>query len=91
MKSTTKGMILASAVASLFAGSAFAGDPPAKDAKAGGDVKCAGVNECKGKGACATSKHDCSGMNGCKGQGWVKLAEKECKAKGGKIATDAKM
>jgi len=46
------GTLIAGAVAGLFAMGAFAADKaPAKDAKAGGDVKCAGVNECKGKGA----------------------------------------
>jgi uncharacterized membrane protein len=91
MKTTTKGLILASAVASLFASAAFAGEPAAKDGKAGGEVKCSGVNECKGKGGCASAKHDCAGKNGCKGEGWTKMGEKECKAKGGKIVADAKM
>jgi hypothetical protein len=89
MKMTTKGVVLASAVASLFSGAAFAADQM-KDSKAGGDVKCEGVNECKGKGGCASASHDCSGKNGCKGQSFMKMTEKDCKAKGGKIVADAK-
>jgi hypothetical protein len=80
-----KRAVLATAVASMFAaGSALAGDM--KDAKAGGEVKCSGVNECKGKGACAGADNACAGKNGCKGKGWShsKTAD-ECTKKGGKV------
>ena len=87
-----KGQLIAGAVASLFAMGAYAGDAkaPAKDAKAAaGMVKCTGVNECKGKGACGGANHGCAGNNECKGKGWITLAEKDCKAKGGTVLADA--
>ena len=50
MKKTTKGVLIASAVASMFALSvANAGEEKAGK-EASKAVKCAGVNECKGKG-----------------------------------------
>jgi len=88
MKKTMKGAIIASAVASMFSLAAFAADAPAK---AGGDVKCTGVNECKGKGACAGADSSCKGQNACKGKGWVTMkSEKDCKAKGGSVVTAKK-
>jgi hypothetical protein len=87
----TQNMLVAAAVASLFAGAALAGDKaPAKAGKDTAQVKCTGVNECKGKGACGGAGHDCAGNNECKGKGWVSLAEKDCKAKGGTVVADAK-
>ncbi|MBX7113544.1 MAG: hypothetical protein K1X64_04350 [Myxococcaceae bacterium] len=92
MNKSMKGLVIASAVASLFATQAFAGDKaPQKDAKdAAAKVNCGGVNECKGKGECGGPGHDCAGHNECKGKGWVSLSEKECKAKGGKVIVMAK-
>lgn len=63
------------------------------------EVKCYGVNSCKGHGDCsakidacngkngceATLK--CGGMNSCKGKGIKKLSKKECMDKGGKAAS----
>ena len=67
-----KGTMIASAVASLFAFGAFAADAkaPAKDGKAAAaNVKCTGVNECKGKGV--TSMTDAV----CKAKGGTVVAE----------------
>jgi uncharacterized membrane protein len=86
MKKTMKGAIIASAVASMFAVGAFAAD---KTAKAGGDVKCSGVNDCKGKGACAGANNSCKGQNGCKGQGVTMMKTDDCTKKGGKVVADA--
>jgi len=93
VKTTTSSALLAAAVASMFAGAAFAGDKmmPKKDAKdTAAQIKCTGVNECKGKGACGGASHDCAGQNECKGKGWVTLTDKDCKAKGGTVVADAK-
>ena len=50
------------------------------------EVKCAGINSCKGHSECATANTSCKGQNGCKGQGWINAASKEeCKAEGGKV------
>jgi len=90
MMKTTKGVLIASAVASLFVMNAARADEKAGK-EASKAVKCAGVNECKGKGACAGAKNSCAGENGCKGQGWTKASsEKECKDKGGTVVTAKK-
>ena len=55
------------------------------------DHACAGQNECKGKGGCASAaaKHGCSGQNACKGKGGCKTTDhacagkNDCKGKGG--------
>jgi hypothetical protein len=60
-------------------------DDKAKEAK----VKCAGINACKGKGACSSASNGCSGQNGCKGKGWVEASAKECKDKKGSVVADA--
>jgi hypothetical protein len=89
MKSAGKGVLIASAAAGLF----LAGAVTARATeKAGGDkVHCAGVNSCKGQGACAGAKHDCAGKNGCKGQGWVEMSAADCKAKGGTVSESKEM
>ena len=88
-----KNTLVASAVASLFAFGAFAADAkaPAKDSKAAAsNVKCTGVNECKGKGACAGAGNACAGKNECKGKGVTAMTEADCKTKGGAVVADAK-
>jgi len=85
MKKTLKGAVIASAVASMFAAGAFAGDAPAPAASKG--VKCTGINSCKGKSACAGASNSCAGKNSCKGTGWENTkTEADCTAKGGKVA-----
>lgn len=84
MKST------ALAAVALLCSPALAADKskpaPKKDDKATAQVRCEGVNECKGKGACGgKSGTSCAGTNECKGKGWVLVTEKECKDKKGKI------
>ena len=84
MNSFGKGLLIASAVATLITSGSLVAQ--AAD-KAGGDkVRCAGVNECKGHGSCAGEGHSCSGKNSCKGQGWVETSAAECTQKGGKVA-----
>lgn len=77
---TTQALVLATA--SLFAsGFALADEAPAsKEA----NVKCSGVNACKGHSACKTATNACKGQNACKGTGFVEMPAKECAAKGGK-------
>lgn len=59
-------------------------DDKTKEAK----VKCQGINECKGKGACATATNDCAGLNACKGKGWIAVTPKECTDKKGTVLVD---
>ncbi len=77
------GVTLATAAAAMFiAGAALTGAPTAAKA----DVKCAGINSCKGHGACAGASNGCKGQNACKGQGWVSAeSASACTSKGGKV------
>jgi len=85
MNSFGKGILIASAVATLITSGSLVAQ--AAD-KAGGDkVRCAGINECKGHGSCSGEGHSCSGKNSCKGQGWVETSAAECSQKGGKVVT----
>lgn len=81
-----KGMMIAAAVAGMmFAGRVMATDAAAPT-EAPKKVKCSGVNECKGKGACGGATHDCAGKNECKGKGWISVdTEKECTDKAGTV------
>ena len=87
MKKNNSNLLVAAAVASLFAcGPAFAAEkaPRAKDSTK--TVKCGGVNECKGKGACSGADNACKSHNECKGKGWVETkSAKDCSDKGGKV------
>jgi hypothetical protein len=51
------------------------------------EVKCSGINSCKGTGACASATHACAGQNSCKGQGWIKASKEDCDAKGGTVVS----
>ena len=85
----TKGMLVATAAASLILGGAVLAR--AAEDKTGGDmVHCGGVNACKGQGACGGAGHSCAGMNACKGQGWIDLSKEECAKKGGKVVEEKK-
>jgi uncharacterized membrane protein len=77
------GLLLATTAAALFgsANIATAAEETAKSA----DVKCMGINACKGTSECATATSSCKGSNSCKGQGWVHTSKEDCTAKGGKV------
>jgi len=85
-----KGLAIAGAVGSLFAGStAFAKDKPMKAQEAGTVVKCAGVNECKGHGSCAGADNSCKAQNSCKGKGWTEeKSAQACTDKGGTLVAE---
>jgi len=94
MRTATKvtGFTLASAAAALLlAGCSTSGDgaKSASMSKKMADVKCGGINSCKGRSACATATSACKGQNSCKGQGWVKASATDCSAKGGKVLGQA--
>jgi uncharacterized membrane protein len=84
MQKSLKGALIATAVAGLFMAQGARADH--HESGEGAEVKCLGVNECKGKGACGVpGKHDCHGQNECKGKGWIKLSKDECTKKGGTV------
>jgi uncharacterized membrane protein len=83
MDRVSKGILIAAAAATLLASGAV--QARAED-KAGGDnVKCVGINDCKGHGSCAGAGNSCAGKNDCKGKGVVEVPKAECQKKGGKI------
>jgi uncharacterized membrane protein len=84
------GAVVAMAAAAIFAASSIRADDAPKPAEK--KVKCAGINECKGKGQCgsADGATSCSGTNECAGKGWVAVTAKECKAKKGTVIEDKK-
>ena len=56
------------------------------DRKRAEQVKCGGINSCKGQSACKMGASSCKGQNACKGQGWSEQASaSDCTSKGGKI------
>ena len=80
----SKGMLIASAAAVLLVSGAVTARA---EEKAGGDeVRCAGVNACKGHGVCASAHNECKGKNGCKGQGISMTSAADCKSQGGTVA-----
>ena len=84
MQKSVKGALIATAVAGLFMANSALADHHEGGKK--GDVKCMGVNECKGKGACGVAgKHECAGENECKGKGWIKLSKDDCAKLGGTV------
>lgn len=87
------GIMIALAAGSLFAAACNKDAGSGSQAKASEKtemVKCKGVNECKGHGACKSEANACAGQNGCKGQGFVETAATECTQKGGTVMTASK-
>jgi hypothetical protein len=84
--------ITTAAFIALTAGSLFAAACNKSDSKTAGKgekvemVKCMGVNECKGHGACKTANNACAGQNGCKGQGMTEMTPADCSGKNGTVA-----
>jgi hypothetical protein len=70
-------------------------ETPEDDAGAAADadeqVKCFGINECKGESVCAVNKpelgieHSCAGENDCKGKGWIKVTRADCEGQDGEV------
>jgi hypothetical protein len=89
MNTLGKGVLIASAAASLVIGGQLAAR--ATDKAGDEPVHCAGINACKGQGACGGATHDCAGKNDCKGKGWVETSSAdECTKKGGKVVDEKK-
>lgn len=49
------------------------------------DVKCFGVNACKGHNDCATAENGCKGSGSCKGQGYINMPAATCADVGGTV------
>lgn len=73
------GIALAAAAASLLLGGiANAANPAPAATTAEAKIKCAGVNECKGKTACKSASNECKGKNSCKAKGFLEMSKAEC-------------
>ena len=48
-------------------------------------IKCSGINECKGKAECGGDAHSCKGQNECAGKGWVMASAEDCEGQGGSV------
>ena len=72
---STRRVLLASAVAGLFAMTAGASMAQAGEAE---KERCYGVNACKGTGDCGGKGHSCAGENECKGKGYLNVPKGLC-------------
>ena len=78
-----KKKILAASVAGLLTLTGIVGMASTVFAE---DVKCSGINACKGQGACAGKDNSCAGKNACKGKGVSSVASAdECTKAGGAL------
>lgn len=85
MKKQAHGMALAAMAAGLLLSGATVS--AATDNKMGpkeGEIKCGGVNACKGQTSCMSASNECKGQNSCKGQGWLSMTKEKCEEAGGK-------
>ncbi len=82
------GITLASAAAALLISGVSTTVVSAAAHEKKAEIKCSGINSCKGTSACATATTSCAGQNSCKGHGWVKATAEECKEKGGEVVSD---
>ena len=85
-KHKSTGVLLAATAAAMFSvvNVAHAAD----NMTSTDQVKCSGVNACKGMSECATAASSCKGHNSCKGQGWMNMTKTDCDAKGGAVMQD---
>ncbi|HEY2106749.1 MAG TPA: hypothetical protein VGH29_13225 [Candidatus Binataceae bacterium] len=84
-----KSFIVAGAAALLIVSGAITAR--ADESAGSAQIKCMGVNSCKGQGSCASAKNDCKGKNACKGQGVTKMSTaKDCTDKGGQVLPSKK-
>lgn len=75
------GAAIALAAASLAGCASFNASDKAASTTA--DVKCYGVNRCKGHNDCKTATNACKGHGSCKGQGFIKMPVSSCDHVGG--------
>ena len=76
------GASLAAAAALLLVAGCSSYDKSSQSA----EVMCAGINACKGQGACKSATNSCKGQAACKGQGWLPTASAEdCTSQGGTV------
>jgi len=82
LSTRTAGVTLATAAAAMFAVGVAMTPVAGHSAE---NVKCFGVNSCKGQSACKSATNECKGLNSCKGKGFISTTKSDCDAKGGKV------
>jgi hypothetical protein len=92
MRTSTKGALIASAVALMFAANSQSIRPGAGYAVerrcSSGQGQMCRRQRLQGKGACKGGGHDCQGKNSCKGKGFIETdTQQQCLDKGGKPET----
>jgi len=82
----TKSRSIATAVALLFiAGGVVA---KANESASTTQVRCSGINSCKGPEFVCNGKKRLRRTKCCKGQGWLKVSREECSSKSGRVLPD---
>lgn len=77
------GVALAAAAASLLLSGAVSAQEDAAGKTADANIKCAGINSCKGQTACKSASNECKGKNSCKGKGFLAVSKADCVTKKG--------
>jgi hypothetical protein len=87
MQESIKMSLVVAAAALFVAGCGKSGESAEPlTASAATDVKCLGINACKGQAQCGIpGGHGCAGQNECKSKGWLKVSQGECEAQGGHV------
>jgi hypothetical protein len=80
-----RGVVIATAAALLF-GTLGVSAVRADEAQ----IKCTGINACKGQSSCMSARNSCKGMNSCKGKGFVLMSRSECTAAQAKTQAQTK-
>jgi hypothetical protein len=81
--------LVASAAAAMFV-AGFAGGTHAEESGDEVQIKCEGVNSCKGKSDCQTAQNSCVGQNSCSGKGFLMMSKAECDAAKAKVKASEK-
>jgi uncharacterized membrane protein len=72
---SAKSCAVATAVALMFISHGFVAR--ADSSVVAAQVRCFGINNCRGQSFCATAKNACAGQNACKGQGWLRVSRQD--------------
>lgn len=70
--------LMASAAASLLLSGCVLKEYNYDEISAQTQIKCKGINQCKGMSACRSRNNACQGLNKCRGRGWIMTSKLEC-------------
>ena len=78
-----KGFVTATAAACGDIGGKVVSTRKSMKVAASSQIKCFGLNQCKGHNDCKTAANACKGQSSCKGKGFVMLPKPSCSNLGG--------